>query len=625
MKEIYPNTMASSRGKILLFTTAFLLLFAPLAKSQCTKAFTYTVSPSLTVNFTSTAVDTTLTHFWMFHDHTVSSLRNPVKSYASFGPGTYSVHHLVYGSQCQDSGTVTINIPAPPCKPNFTFTVDSTKLGHFSMTSPTPADTSSIWFIVPGGIRYGTNPTYQFPQNGTYMVCLRKPNCSDTTCKLVTVPAVQPPPCTANFSYTTNSSSRNVTFTNSSAPGAQGTYYWNFGDGYTSSLRNPSHTYASNGTYFVCLTSSNSTCTDTICKQVVVSASTPCSASFTYTQDSFNNVYFNNTSTPAQAYYSWSFDGQGGTTVKNPMYQFGTPGLHYVCLTVRTLDSSCTSTFCDTIFITNPNDTGGCVASFSFYTDSITGLVHFTNTSPNTDSNTTFVWTFGDGDTSFFEHPTHQYAQTGVYYVCLYISDGRGCSTSYCSWLNYQGNDTTTGCMARFTYTMYPDSISGMNRIGVFQSQSIGQSLTHTWFFVGDSQTILTGPSQFYYFPSTRRYLVCLMITDSLNQCNDSTCVFIDILPDTINSGLNEQQLLDNSNVYPVPVGNELWVDVAGTTDYQVVVLNTLGKEIYQTSSMSVAGKTERRLMIKTSEWEQGVYLIMISNKHGSTIKRVIK
>ncbi len=43
------------------------------------------------------------------------------------------------------------------------------------------------------------------------------------------------------------------------------TYLWNFGDATTSTLANPTHTYATLGTYTVCLTVSNGTCSDTFC------------------------------------------------------------------------------------------------------------------------------------------------------------------------------------------------------------------------------------------------------------------------------------------------------------------------------------------------------------------------
>ena len=58
-----------------------------------------------------------------------------------------------------------------------------------------------------------------------------------------------------------------VTFTNTSQPTATLTAYrWNFGDGYTSTITNPVHSYAANGFYTVTLTAWNGGYSDTITK-----------------------------------------------------------------------------------------------------------------------------------------------------------------------------------------------------------------------------------------------------------------------------------------------------------------------------------------------------------------------
>lgn len=51
-------------------------------------------------------------------------------------------------------------------------------------------------------------------------------------------------------------------------------WYWTFGDGATSSDRHPEHTYASTGTYTVCLTVSNANSSNTLCREVFGTVST---------------------------------------------------------------------------------------------------------------------------------------------------------------------------------------------------------------------------------------------------------------------------------------------------------------------------------------------------------------
>src|SRR5689334_18423343 len=77
--------------------------------------------------------------------------------------------------------------------------------------------------------------------------------------------------CQANFSLQQNNGV--VFFTNQSAPiDSFTTFSWNFGDGGTSTLLNPSHAYNSFGPYVVCLTMSNGFfgCNSTLCDTIFV-------------------------------------------------------------------------------------------------------------------------------------------------------------------------------------------------------------------------------------------------------------------------------------------------------------------------------------------------------------------
>jgi hypothetical protein len=73
----------------------------------------------------------------------------------------------------------------------------------------------------------------------------------------------------ANFSESI--SGNTATFTNSSSSvNSTLNYSWDFGDGNTSSIQNPSHTYATNGTYTVTLIASNCIFSDTITKTIQI-------------------------------------------------------------------------------------------------------------------------------------------------------------------------------------------------------------------------------------------------------------------------------------------------------------------------------------------------------------------
>ncbi len=60
----------------------------------------------------------------------------------------------------------------------------------------------------------------------------------------------------SGFHYTIGSGTNEVIF-NPANYGVSQTYFWDFGDGFNSSLPNPTHSYATNGTYIVTLTTTN--------------------------------------------------------------------------------------------------------------------------------------------------------------------------------------------------------------------------------------------------------------------------------------------------------------------------------------------------------------------------------
>lgn len=75
-----------------------------------------------------------------------------------------------------------------------------------------------------------------------------------------------PPFPIANFGYTLGANGL-VTFTDSST-GTINSYSWTFGDGNSASTSNTTHTYAANGTYYVCLTVTNASGSSTKCDSV---------------------------------------------------------------------------------------------------------------------------------------------------------------------------------------------------------------------------------------------------------------------------------------------------------------------------------------------------------------------
>ncbi|HYG14404.1 MAG TPA: PKD domain-containing protein [Bacteroidia bacterium] len=140
----------------------------------------------------------------------------------------------------------------------------------------------------------------------------------------------------------------------SSGPGTSVGWFWEFGDGGTSNLQNPTHAYANAGEYEVCLTVirkvGNQTCCKRTCNWVYVDRGTGGGddgeggghpngkVGFNTTGINIaNGVKFNDaTAAPSPVNeYEWNF-GDGTTSgQQNPAHVYAQPGTYTVCLEVK--------------------------------------------------------------------------------------------------------------------------------------------------------------------------------------------------------------------------------------------------------------------------------------------------
>lgn len=244
---------------------------------------------------------------------------------------------------CTKSSDSTTKQPSPTA--SFTFTASGDVAPEtVTFTNTSSNATSSSWNFGDNTTSTSISPTHVFTTSGTYTVTLTVTNSSGTnsTSQIINVGnAVQTPIASFTYSGANTFAPDIVTFTNTSTNATS--YLWNFGDGNTSTIVSPSHTFTTSGTFTVTLTATNSKGSNSSSQVVNVLAIQPPTASFTYSgANTFapDNVSFVSTSTSATS-FSWNFgDNSSVVTTANASHVFTNAGVYTVTLTVTNAGGS---------------------------------------------------------------------------------------------------------------------------------------------------------------------------------------------------------------------------------------------------------------------------------------------
>ena len=243
----------------------------------------------LTCNFTSASSDpdgSIAAYQWTFGDGGTATTQNPSHTYSA--GGTYSVQLTVTDNQNATNSvthSVTVTAPPPPNQPPVAaFTSSCNGLTcNFTSTSSDPdgSITAYQWTFGDGGTATTQNPSHTYSAGGTYNVQLTvtdNQNATNSVTHSVTVTAPPPPnqPPVAAFTSSCSGLTCNFSSTSSDPDGSITGYSWDFGDGGTASSQNPSHGYATGGTYTVTLVvTDNQGATGSVSHSVTVTAPPP--------------------------------------------------------------------------------------------------------------------------------------------------------------------------------------------------------------------------------------------------------------------------------------------------------------------------------------------------------------
>lgn len=304
-------------------------------------------------------------------------------------------------------------------------------------------DYEFLWDFGDGHTSDEFSPIHTYTDTGLYEVCLTITDnmgiCNDTYCSMVEVPfaggeCIAYFVCQPDFSDPLTFEFFDYSF------GPHDQWFWEFGDGVSSDLPFPVHTFNEPGEYNVCLTIIDSTgiCHDTYCETIEVGIVEPCEAKFDFifNPNNYREVHFTDMSYGNILNWEWDF-GDGTTSSEpSPTHVFLEDGVYNVCLTISNDDivANCYDSVCATVIIVDTTIT--CVADFSARPDSVSvskNLFFFTDKS--TGNPNQWFWDFGDGNYSEEQNPSHQYETPGTYEVCMTIFNGQNpenCNDSIC-------------------------------------------------------------------------------------------------------------------------------------------------------------------------------------------------
>lgn len=332
--------------------------------------------------------------------------------------GTYSVVVTnPYGCSTTASSTVTSGSNITINLANVSFCQ-----GDSAILDAGYSGMSYAW--TPGG---QTTQTITIQNAGTYGVTVSDPaGCTGS----ISVTALVKPLPTPNFGAASVCQGSSTYFTNGSTitSGSITAWNWNFGNGTTGSVQNPSVVYGAPGIYSVTLTTTSSGgCSASMTSSITVNPNPV--ANFSVSNGCVNSsIQFTDQSTVSVGNivsYAWNFGDSTASINPNPAHTYTANGNYTITLTVTTA-GGCVQSTTRTINVfplpvpdfSSPVVCQGTATSFTNNTTISTGAV------------TSYQWVFNNSATSSQNSPSYTFPSAGVFPVQLTATSNYNCSAS---------------------------------------------------------------------------------------------------------------------------------------------------------------------------------------------------
>ena len=489
---------------------------------------------SMTVNFTDFSSVDAITWQWDFDNGNFSSLQNPPPQFYGT-PGSYNVQLDVSSNNgCTNAIVQVLDVfqsPVPAFSPTSVCENEIASFTDLSTSSPGDPLTNWNWDFGDGNSSTQQNPTHVYTAPGMVNVILTVNTAFCMASDTFPVTVETAPTAAFTPDAFNGCSPLGINFTNNSSANAT-SFFWDFGDGNTSTATNPTYTFINNfgvdTTYTVMLISSTTFgCVDTTYQAITVYPNPIAGFTDNAVLDCAPLVVsFTNSSTGAVS-YSWDFgDGTPLDNSVNPTHTYNNLTQfidNNIVTLIATSSNGCTDTIIDSVlvfpepqfgFSTNPDS--GCSPLFVQF-PSVIGAVQY-------------QWDFGDGNFGTGPTPNHTYINSTTnnvnYTVQLIATSPFGCT------------DTTYGQVLVFpnpTAQFTIDSLAGCHPLPLnFTNTSTGGSIYH--WDMGDGTAFDTLASNFghvfFNITGVQQTYQVMLIAETSKGCKDTAIQNVDVYPD---------------------------------------------------------------------------------------------
>ena len=394
----------------------------------------------LSCTFTDESTDsdgTVVEWSWNFGDGATSEQQNPQHSYAS--GSTYSVTLTVRDNDGATGQAVQQVTPNEKPAADFSFLCTG-RVCQFADLSidPDGSITSRAWRFGDGATSSQSNPSHTYAADGDYdvrLIVTDNASAKDTVTKTVSVLQPNQAPVAA-FSNTCTNLSCDFTDESTDDDGTVVGWQWAFGDGAVLSERNPSHTYAAEGTYTVTLTVTDDDGAASVpaaSRDISVSpANQGPTADFTFSCVNLVCQFTDGSDDPdgTIASRSWDFGDGNGSSQTNPQHAYPTKGEYTVMLEVTDNDGA-TGQISKPVSV-NTVPTAAILQPANGASFNKGATVQFQGTASDGDGDgLTLVWESSlDGTLSGVASFTRSDLTVGVHVISFIASDGTAADTA---------------------------------------------------------------------------------------------------------------------------------------------------------------------------------------------------